>query len=255
MGSCGASHFVEGNQQAEKAYNFAVQEALRSDGDDPYNGTISTSSGIRIFHTVPQTWPEARAIEEREMDNLTKWESWGAVPIVSKDSSETRVIEKRFSLTTASVYPHELQGIIAPQVPLKPGESIESVEILEDHKVWKPVIETPAGDRQVKYVVSGVNSLGRQRFDTLAEARAAASDVAKTWGTPVPGYNGKPIVSWGQDQPMAATIWGVVDRGDAVPMLKVGTTIKSRNVKLKITLSRAKDRKLGGWYFFGWAAM
>lgn len=83
----GASNFdliVYGKKSMEEAYKEAYEEALYMDGHEPYNGTISTTNGVRpspISSTpVREDQIDYNAVSAR-LDHLNKWETCEAFPI------------------------------------------------------------------------------------------------------------------------------------------------------------------------------
>jgi len=72
----GATNFILSvkAKSAQEAYKKAVTEATEEYGFDPYNGTISTTNGFRMFTTSAS---DVREIYQFCDDNLDRTEKWG----------------------------------------------------------------------------------------------------------------------------------------------------------------------------------
>lgn len=269
MGSTNGSTFVPGNQSADSAHKEAIEEAYREHGHDGYNGTITTSSGFRVVRTTPVSWAEAHAIEEERLDNLNKWEEWEAIPIASDSSYSERTITKSMRLDVPKLpYTRELKELVAPLLKLKDGEIIKEIKVASDEPSWRPSVVTPEGERTVTYFIEGNIQLKDNHFDSIAATRAVLTDAAKGWGKPKPDWKGNLAVRSNEREPLAARVVGRVDRGtkevpngeytrqEIVPLLFVGTEIKSRKITVEATVIKPEGTPtLGGWYFYGWAAI
>jgi hypothetical protein len=76
MGATNLYVEYNGNSMSE-AYKAAVEDALHDWGHDPYNGTISTTSGF--IDKTSAFNGDLDAFESKALDNTEKWESvWGA---------------------------------------------------------------------------------------------------------------------------------------------------------------------------------
>lgn len=85
MGSSNFETIVYGIKDMQEAYASAVDEALYSEGHDPYNGTISTTDGVVLSplstgKPVPENEINWSAVSER-LDHLSKWEECEALSI------------------------------------------------------------------------------------------------------------------------------------------------------------------------------
>lgn len=68
----------------ENAYRHAVEDALYEDGHDGYNGTISTTEGVRRSSAHPDPVGEAQVDWDqisKLQDRLSKWDVCEAVPV------------------------------------------------------------------------------------------------------------------------------------------------------------------------------
>jgi hypothetical protein len=63
----------------QDAYNQAVQEALYESGHNPYNGTISTTSGVIVAPDLPKREPltfEEASAHLQHQDESGEWVCW-----------------------------------------------------------------------------------------------------------------------------------------------------------------------------------
>lgn len=83
-------HVTAFGKDVHEAYRSAVDDALYEHGHDPYNGTISTTSGVHLFkkgdHPRYGTkafskWVEKMIDGEGRKYGVEKWECAGAVEI------------------------------------------------------------------------------------------------------------------------------------------------------------------------------
>lgn len=84
MGAHDFQTTVRGKTAAE-AYANAVEEAITMYGQDPYNGTISTTSGFKVFGYLPGEHGTLEDyIEELIMNDrsgIRKWENCGCIKV------------------------------------------------------------------------------------------------------------------------------------------------------------------------------
>jgi hypothetical protein len=71
----------------DRAYKAMVEEALIED-DDPYNGSISTTNGVKLMTDKLMTADEADAWSDVHMDDVEKWEEAGAIPLKAENGTE-----------------------------------------------------------------------------------------------------------------------------------------------------------------------
>jgi len=72
MGACNFSITTYG-KNVNDAYERAVKDSIKYCGDDPYNGTISTTSGVRLKKDHPKYGTKAYyEWEEKRLDDLNK---------------------------------------------------------------------------------------------------------------------------------------------------------------------------------------
>lgn len=81
MGACNFSVTTYG-KTVDEAYETAVKNSIKYRGDDPYNGTISTTTGVRLKKDHPKYGTKAYYVwEEKRLDHLNKWDICEAVEL------------------------------------------------------------------------------------------------------------------------------------------------------------------------------
>jgi hypothetical protein len=75
----GVSNFlvISKGRSMEDAYQKAVDEARMVAGNDPYNGTISTTEGFRPITGAPNNNPNSNEFWKWMKDSLSLTEKWG----------------------------------------------------------------------------------------------------------------------------------------------------------------------------------
>lgn len=78
-------------KDAQEAYREAVNLAVSYYGTNPYNGTISTTSGCIISHNHPKFGTNSfKEWEDKKLDDLSKWGNCIAVEITGKILKELK---------------------------------------------------------------------------------------------------------------------------------------------------------------------
>lgn len=256
MGSTYEPLYVPGDQTYEEAYRQAVRDAIAEYGHDSYNGTISTGGGIRLHSAVPVSLAQAKKIAYGREDHLQKWETWEAQAVAAGDHFTKREIDTSIRLDVDQIpYGDELTDLLTPLV-CRAGEHLTRVAVTTTEIVWRSVTVPVEGERRIVYRIEGCRRPVGEEFASIAEARAALMHIAKTWGTPRPGWDGKLSLRDEEMRPLDARIVGTVDRGAGQPLVRIGTKVKRRVVRVEATALKPKPGapKLGGWMLYGWAA-
>ena len=98
----GATSFMvtQSGETLQQAYRQAVENALYFNGHDDYNGTISTTSGVKEFKwTKSKEFPTVESYADHLIMNrsVEKWGSAGAILIKSENKTvenfETKVVK------------------------------------------------------------------------------------------------------------------------------------------------------------------
>lgn len=149
----------------EDAYHQAVADALHDAGHDPYNGTISTTSGVRLSplatgKPLPDHKIDYSALGER-LDYLSKWEDCEALPILRSIPAEReRVGTVDVDVTVPSELfdsgPYEPKTLAALEAAAttEVRKRIRSTGKLETHVFGKDSMVTPVPGDAKEYEVS-----------------------------------------------------------------------------------------------------
>lgn len=76
----GATNFVqamEGYDSPRDAYDEAVKDAIYCYGNNPYSGTIATTSGFEYLGVIPEE--DVENFIENHTDNYDKWSKCGCI--------------------------------------------------------------------------------------------------------------------------------------------------------------------------------
>lgn len=250
-----------GTLSVRDAYNDLVQEALHESGHDPYNGTISTTSGVKLVGVEPMTLEKANKLAGERIMNLSKWEHCEAIPLVQEQSptfsaAEKETVEISVSGTVfndAKLLHAELHRLLK----LKPGDVIDGwSNVAPDFRTRTTKVErgskTEATKEKAvtKYFVLTSRDHGKlpaweDGYATQAQARAAISNHLYY------EFNGVPAVD--------AEVIGITRRESGAPLVKGTAFAKKVTGPLTVRFRRmvnkgsvGKDQ--AGYLFYGWAA-
>ena len=267
MGSTSFYQTYTGPLSVEYAYRELVAEARAEYGYDPYNGTISTTGGVRLVGGAPVTIEEAAALAETRIDNLHKWESCEAIPIRSYTPPEYEAWPDQEVQMTVSgaVYNDKTLLAMAARQTLRMNANLEITEVAI--KVQNPgftrlasvekrvVAEAPKEKAETRYFITRVDP-NRQHslrealdwekgYASQAAARAALDTVLRY------DFHGIPDVE--------VEIIGLVRRASGAPLVKATVSAKKVTGTFVVKIRRqtkppvhGTDR--AGYYFYGWAA-
>lgn len=92
MGACDFGTSVIGKfENVNEAYNQACDDAIHYHGNDPYNGTISTTRGFRFIKDCPKYGTKAfQKWKDKEMEKIEKYEPCVAIEIKGKIFNEMK---------------------------------------------------------------------------------------------------------------------------------------------------------------------
>ena len=254
MGSHSFEDTYYGDLSAGDAYRHLVEDALYESGRDPYNGTISTTSGVAVVPTVPLTVEAASALAETRIDKLSKWENCEAIPLVAETPPEYGpAVTKEVTITVSGTVFNDrtlLHAEVARALKVKPADITDGFYILEYSAEKKVDAVAPKEKTVTKYFVltAGEDKLPAwdKGFATQAEARAAVGSVLR--------YN-----SYRGLQATDAEVIGITRRESGAGLVTATVSAKKVTATVKATVRPVTKKATAGtvragWYFYGWAA-
>lgn len=270
MGSTNFEDVVRGENDVGRAYDRAVQQALHEEGHDSYNGTISTTSGYRVFYGhEPVTLEEAGRLGDKHLDELNKWEACGAIPLLPLDAVTKRT--QRLNLTVEGDVDREdlnKKVIVGAQNLRKPGEFYlrHTFEHARNEGTYRspkfvggPTAkyrvtgEATSGKAVTRYIVNGATKHSRWEdgFATQSEARTWITEQVKA--DLAAGF--RPFGS--EPGSVEYTIEAITKREDGRPLVIVRRQLVKATYPVDVEFGKKKAgaQQQDGWYFFGWAAI
>jgi hypothetical protein len=74
MGACRFSKFYIGKKSPQEAFDELCNEAISEYGNNPYNGTISTTDLVKVVELPTRVSPQK--FLENNAENVDKWCCW-----------------------------------------------------------------------------------------------------------------------------------------------------------------------------------
>lgn len=255
MGSATFFHVVVGHKDdLDGAYKSAVDDARREFGDNPYNGTISTTNGVRLAHPTPMTEQAAMDKADDLIDAYTKWESAGAIPLVkSIPAVRGEATRTTVTVTVKGDADHDtVKATFAKALKVRPGD-ITDITTLVRKPTYISRAVAPKEKSETRYFImrpDGRMPVWEAGHATQSEARAAAMIQ------PNPSVFER---RWGSIDHVTAEIVGITRRVTGEPLVTVTHTPKTIEVTAdvktaKITTPAKATTEHYGWLIFGWAA-
>lgn len=237
MGSHGFTTHVSfkelgGKHDVQTAYRHAVDQALVEYGNEPYNGTISTTNGVTIHDRHIRSLNEAYDFGCGDaLDRYQKWESCGAIAVGEVPTGKARTITRTITLTdpenTYGLPMDRLKELLKPS--LKDGEVVITAKVEDEVFKWKKTVTRAKGRGHRVFMV------GMREFET---EKLAVDYVL------------------GQKEGFVQGVTTITEKyvRDGNP-----TTVEvkpaSRKFKIVAEVAKAKGAPVQtGWMFFGWAA-
>lgn len=256
MGAIDFTDIIRGENDIQLAYGKAVDRAISQCGNDPYNGSISTTSSARavtstaidIHHAnnlVNQFWED-----EDTYPFICKWETCGAIPLLKEEGDKK--VEKRskkITLDAVEFMAYQKGASDAIRSELKPLKDhiITTFRVQDVDCTTKVETKATEGERETRYLIEGSS---RHRtwetgFASQADARAwidsavrdadlsrSAHDANNTWG-----------------------IYAVTRRANGNPLVTTRRIVKRAVLTVEYDMVKpSTSSKQDGWMFFGWAA-
>ena len=255
MGSTNFENVYYGDSDMTNAYHELCEQATHEYGDDPYNGTIATTGGVCLLVGSPMSEIAAFRLAEAHLDEFTKGEACGAIPLVGREEGKT--CTRTVKVTVGGPIDYESLRT-AVEATLADGEVAGDI-----HWNWNwntgytavgsdlplPVVKTKIvaaateGAAVTTYAVLCDGRVLEQGFATQAAARAQALAIAKAETSA---------------QTHTYGVRAVTSREGGDPdLVRVVRTVVSTKVtcRVSVALPVSPSSARGGWLFFGWAAM
>lgn len=251
MGAHNFETVVWTDQDHQVAYGEACSEATFEYGAEPYNGSISTTSGVQLHPTQRTPLPEGAAdrLIGPRLDHLNKWENAEALPLAADDDVTYRTFTVAVTLTGSEYLDRDAtQSAIelAAARKLKHGEHITAWATPDWKVATKIETAVTPGTAELRYyverqgfgrlgVVKGIDPAG---YPSKAAARAAAVAAVKA-----------------ADQPLAVKVAARREVDGNTDLLTVTAVPTKATATVTVTAGRvAVSAATKGWLFYGWAA-
>lgn len=224
----------------DTAYRAACAKALAEHGNDPYNGTISTTSSAVQEVYNPMTLSGARLYASVNVELGNKWEACYAIPVAADEKFTFKEVKSTIEGRTYSSR-YELNQAAVEQVVTAHGDKVHDIAVVPSI-VFDFEVQSPIGRGSTVFVIDG----RREEYATKAAAVKAGKKLlaSDSVGQMI---RIKAVKSWPSTR-------------DAVPSTRdaVRITRTTRSAKAQITATIAAPRSAlapDGWLFFGWAAI
>ena len=243
----GGMTFVETAEGADlnSAFSKAVASARWSYGNDGYTGTLAEKDAVVQVYDRPVPLQVAQAmadglIEQNDPRISDKWGPAGAIPLSSLngDSITVEVTLRNPELHHGRPSQEALASAL-PKSVTQGGKRVFSIREMgrATCTLGAPTVDSGQGRAVTRYTVDGLGG----HWDTLAAARQAAVDAART--TP-----------WPHDIHVRA----VLTREDGnLALLTVKPKVKKYTTQVQVVLAgpaTTRNTPTEGWLFFGWAS-
>ncbi len=253
MGSTNFENVYYGDSDMADAYRELCEDATHEYGSDPYNGTIATTGGVRLLVGSPMSEVAAYELARTHLDDFSKWEACGAIPLVAR--AEGKTCTRTVKVTVPG--PVDYRSLrTAVEATLTDGEVAGEIDWNDGHcngearrALPLPVVKTKIvaaateGAAVTTYAVLCDGRVLEQGFATQAAARAQALAIAKA-------------ATFVQTQTYSVRAVTSREHGDP-DLVRVVRTVVSTTLTCRVTVALpvAASAARRGWLFFGWTAM
>jgi hypothetical protein len=255
MGAHDFEYIVRNKGNVSDAYTHLREEAIQQHGQDPYNGTISTTSGYVMASSDAMTLAQARDFAQKyfngevQLPRVEKWGDAGAIPLLAES---TEVVTRTKKITLDAVEYASFQkgnkDVITSELRILKGYSLVDYKVEDVDATIKVDTKATEGDRETRYFIEGDGMGGphwENGYASQAEARDAmnALALAKKQSSIYDTRNQK----WGT--------YAITRRSDGTPLVRTRRTTKRAVLTVEYRMEKVDaGRTEDGWYFFGWAA-
>lgn len=261
MGSTSFSQTHYTTSDYKQAYNDLVDEARAEYGYDPYNGTISTTSGVTLVPTErPLTEAEATKLSDKRIHNLSKWENVEAIALVAPESIKERKVVRKVKITAKQIKEAgslrgALQAAVKKSVTLREGEVYQGFHVNQENYrdkaslKYRGVMVPTEGKAVIRYFIIRDGYMNnfewKNGFATMAAARKRLTEIVNAEDD---GYRHF-------SDSVNYEIVGQTRREDGSPLLRAAREISGAEYEVTVTVAKiAAKPKTGGFFFYGWAA-
>lgn len=254
-GDMGAATFENFGKGADPKAVFRnlVREAAHDRGHGGYTGTIAEKHAFVVVRQNPVTLQEAQRLAYEMLDNADervddKWGPAGAIPVLASGAVKSRSRIVTLSYPQAGhISQSELDELVLAKVALKPGETLQNVEIVEDNILRRTKIATTEGKAQLRYFIvpHGTLQARGEGYSSSAEARKHLDEYLKQQAN-------APFVGVHDHE---YEVIGITRRESGSGLMTGRIEVKSRKLKVKVTIRGVPtSSEAAGWLFFGWAS-
>jgi len=219
---------------ARAAYEKLVDDAFITNGNDAYNGTISTTRGFRVVTGKPVSPAAAEMLAATRISGLSKWGTCEAVAVGRSSKTVTKTVSVTFTPTNNSGITLTLD-MVAQAAGMDAGR-IESFEIIDSKPVHTFTKRTGGAKNKIWTTSRGGS------YPTKAAAYAAAKkwlqERGQNYGNTIAG-----------DETVE-----VVQKTVSSPEAGLTRTLTGWKVKIRLTVAKSDERTFDHWLFYGWAA-
>jgi hypothetical protein len=234
-------HNESRERDVEKAYKELVTSALFEYGHEPYNGTISTTSGYNVASTRPMSRDAAAKLADSRIEALSKWGPCEAIAVGATTKTKRRTIS--FTVDRRPE-PGNILRIEACDVAaaLHIGtDHIQSFTVTESTPKYRYATRRAGPARKVW-------TAGGRTFATRTEAAAYAKSRIEQDLSPAWASNGVVLAVHPQREIV------VCEQIVRDPQAAVTATLASWKVKVVAEIADPSTLQFDHWLFYGWAS-
>lgn len=240
-----------GAGSVDEAFRNLVSQALHECGHDPYNGTISTSSGYKMVSSNPVLPTQAHKIADDAAESLEKWGNWIAIPVCQAENIHQEV-EVSLRGAEAAGSDQEVFAALqkkAIQKALARRKGWVGVEAYVSH--WHRTLKNPKVVRPQPAKAVWVVDLGMRHAQKVFDTKAEALEYAKSVVNAAP-QSGKYIFGLEREVTVEKQF-----RSLSGSRCKISVRAENKTVTATVTVKLerpAASQSTVGWLFAGWAA-
>jgi len=262
MGSQGFSEVIYTTDSLRDAYRSLVLDAKAMHGNNPYNGTISTTEGVQLHNTNgPVLFQEAQRIADQRMEHLSKWENAEAIQLIDESKFPVRKQTKKVKITAQEIKDNggdptqALLAVARANASLRANEVVTSAEIAYEPGTstrsitpkYRVVTKATEGKTETRYLITNSHTTTPwdKGFKTMAEARKRMVEIASV----------APISTWSLPAETEYSITSMTKREGGLPLVRTVREIVSIEATVDFKFMKVTpNAPAAGFYIYGWAA-